>query len=182
MNAKSLGRTLEALRDVDGTLGSFLVNADGDLVFADLPAELLDSARQAGPRLARLRDALALSEGDVSACNLRFAHTKLSFAPAAGGLLAVLASLNVNDSSLRTALNLARRRIVPDDLIEVGLGVSVEPSSLDLNTTLVSSAPVVPVQAQAPPTSRAGAGAPESASTSSPRKDRAVFFRGKRVS
>lgn len=180
MNVKSLGRTLEALRDVDGTFGSFLLNAEGDLVFADLPSELLEAVRQAGPRLARLRDALALSEGDVSACNLRFSRAKLQVAPAAGGLLAVLASLQVNDSALRTALNLARRRIVPDDFAESGIG-SPLPPSIDLNATLISSVPVAPVEGP-PSVSPSRADSVRPADSGSPRKDRAVFFRGKRVS
>lgn len=183
MQKRSLARTLEALKDVDGTIGSFLLDADGELVFADLPDELLDGARKVGPRLARLRDALALSEGDVSACNLRFATSKLALAPTAGGILAVMAAANVNDSALRTAVNLARRRITADDLTTGGAEMTPPPPVIDLNQTLISSAPIPLSESSLPDLSKStGAGAPESMARSGPpRKERAVFFRGKRI-
>mgnify|MGYP001239281477 CR=1 FL=1 len=183
MQSKSLARTLDALKDVDGTIGSFVLDGDGELVFADLPDELLEGARKVGPRLARLRDALALSEGDVSACNLRFASSKLSLAPTAGGILAVMAAANVNDSALRTAVNLARRRITADDLATGPVEVTPPPPAIDLNQTLISSAPLPLAEnilSEQPKSS--GAGAPESMGRAGPpRKERAVFFRGKRI-
>ncbi len=183
MQQKSLARTLDALKDVDGTIGSFLLDADGELVFADLPNELLEGARKVGPRLARLRDALALSEGDVSACNLRFASNKLSLAPTAGGLLAVMAAANVNDSALRTAVNLARRRITAADFAPGPVDMAPPPPVIDLNQTLISSAPIPVSESALFEQQRShNGGAPESMGRSGPpRKERAMFFRGKRI-
>ncbi|HSC86870.1 MAG TPA: hypothetical protein VLC09_06345, partial [Polyangiaceae bacterium] len=112
----NLKMVLSSLRDVDGIVGSFVVNSDGDLVAEDLPAYFAGVAEQVAPRAVRLRDALSLTEGSVSACTIRYADHKLSLRSVHGALLAVVASQGVNAPALRMAMNLVARKCSPEEL------------------------------------------------------------------
>lgn len=192
----NLNQTLASLRDVDGIVGSFVVNAEGELVAQDLPSYFEGAAQEAASRAIRLRDALSLTEGSVSACTIRYADHKLSLRSVHGALLAVLANSTVNAPALRMAMNLVVKKCSPAELAQVGwtstppqvapvvpepapplaapvVGTGTWPSiPVPPNTQRTPLAP--PVQAQH---------APEGGQENHPplKKERAVFFRGKRV-
>lgn len=165
--AQTLTSTLSSLRDVDGIVGSFVVNSDGELIAQDLPAYFAGVAEEVGPRVLRLRDALALSEGPVSACTVRYANHKLSFRSVPGAVLAVLAVATVNAPALRMAMNLVARKCASEDLS------SYEPTSSRI-PPVVSSAPPPPV-APVPPVAAVAAVSPNVPSAPPPRPSAPAF-------
>ncbi len=200
--AQSLSATLCSLRDVEGIIGSFVVNKDGDLLAQDLPAYFAGVAEEVGPRVLRLCDALALSEGAVSTCTVRYTNHKLTLRSMDGALLAVLTSAAVNAPALRMAINLVARKCTTVALTAPNVGDSAPPPSV---------APLSPAQATVPPSSsqrplsaapvpatvpsvhpvaetlappqtrRSSPAAPEGDSSVAPKKERALFFRGRRI-
>ena len=211
--SKNLTRVLSSLRDVDGIVGSFVVNADGELVAQDLPAYFEGVAEQVAPRAVRLRDALSLSEGSVSTCTIRYADHKLSLRSVHGALLAVLANHHVNAPALRMAMNLVVRKCSPEELASAAFthqppaAVEVAPAPAEIPPVVAEVAPVAPrppAGMPPPPSARLGAtlpsvvppslpererirdpnregGATPDSEPASARKERAVYFRGKRV-
>jgi predicted regulator of Ras-like GTPase activity (Roadblock/LC7/MglB family) len=201
----NLKMVLSSLRDVDGIVGSFVVNAEGDLVAQDLPAYFDGVVEQVAPRAIRLRDALSLSEGSVSNCTIRYADHKLSLRSVHGALLAVLANHTANAPALRMAMNLVARKCSPAELASAAYTTS-PPAVTEAPPTVAqqapSSAPMPQVSAPPPPP-RAVVGAATLPSVPSPvtvpatpasrqqaseepadgstRRSRAVYFRGKRV-
>lgn len=201
---QSLASALTSLRDVDGIIGSFVVDSDGALVAQDLPAYFAGVAEEVGPRVHRLCDALSLSEGAVSTCTVRYANHKLALRSVNGALLAVLTIATVNAPALRIAMNLVARKCAERDLSPSSerAGSAPPPPQLTASTPPPSVAPVssaprspsstaatlpalvapaYPVEPSAPPeTRRSYAGAPD-AGGPTPKKERALFFRGKRI-
>ncbi len=157
---------LESLKDLEGIVGSFLIDPSGNIVAQDVPSYFGSATYDIAPRALRLREALSISEGELSSCVLRFGAHKLSFRPVGESLLGVLATAQVNMPALRMATNLVTRK-----LAKVKLDQPEKPS--------VPPPPTMrppPVAAKANP----GAAAPEAPDGRSPRK-RAIYFRGKRV-
>jgi predicted regulator of Ras-like GTPase activity (Roadblock/LC7/MglB family) len=198
--AQSLSATLSSLRDVEGIIGSFVVNKDGDLLAQDLPAYFAGVAEEVGPRVLRLCDALSLSEGAVSTCTVRYTNHKLTLRSVDGALLAVLTSAAVNAPALRMAINLVARKCTPHALSAPPVSDSAPPLSVAPPSPLPPSVPApssqrtpstapvptispIPVtEAPAPPeTRRSYPAAPESDGSLAPKKERALFFRGRRI-
>ncbi len=200
--AQSLSATLSTLRDVEGIIGSFVVNEDGDLLAQDLPAYFAGVAEEVGPRVLRLCDALALSEGAVSTCTVRYTNHKLTLRSIDGALLAVLTSAAVNAPALRMAINLVARKCTTVALNVPIVGDSTPPPSVappshgqpsvpaSSSQPQLPPAPVPPMvasvhpvaEAPAPPeTRRSYPAAPESDGSVAPKKERALFFRGRRI-
>ncbi len=213
----NLKLVLSSLRDVEGIVGSFVVNADGDVVAQDLPAYFDGVAEQVAPRAVRLRDALSLSEGSVSTCTIRYADHKLSLRSVHGALLAVLGNSQVNAPALRMAMNLVARKCSPQELAsaafttsppqvaEVSIPATTVASALPTASASGSPPPPVHSAPMPPPPSARAVGASTMPSVTAPvtipatpsarhastavpdmgetatRKERAVYFRGKRV-
>jgi predicted regulator of Ras-like GTPase activity (Roadblock/LC7/MglB family) len=161
-------QTLATLKDLGGIIGSFLIGSGGSVVAQDLPAYYGPAAYEVGPRVQRLRAALSMAEGDVSLCVLRYGSHKVSLRPIGEGLLAVIAEHDVNLPALRMATNLVAKKL--------GQAIAAD--------MVASSTPPPPtVRPVAQPTASARArslGAPE-AQASRPKKNRAMYFRGKRI-
>jgi predicted regulator of Ras-like GTPase activity (Roadblock/LC7/MglB family) len=134
--------TLGALRDVDGVVGSFVVDGDGALLARDLPqifeSELL---HEIGPRIRRIADGLSESGDTPGSVVLHFQDHKLWLKPADGFTLCVLGSVQVNRPALRMALTLVARRVTPLVGGVAGPGLTTPmPPSLRAPDTLISSA------------------------------------------
>jgi predicted regulator of Ras-like GTPase activity (Roadblock/LC7/MglB family) len=109
---ESLMQTLKSLRDVDGIVGSFVVNADGRLLARDLPTYFDDNVLdEVGPRLHRLYEAWQSNGDTLEAATLVFAEHKLYLRELSGGALGVLSSLQVNAPALKMALSLVTRKL-----------------------------------------------------------------------
>jgi predicted regulator of Ras-like GTPase activity (Roadblock/LC7/MglB family) len=110
-----IAQALRALRDVQGTHGSFVVTPTGGLVARDLPS-VFDSElfAEVGPRVARLYDTFQSSGEEMDACVLRYAEHKLYLRKMSSGLIGVLSSIGINMPALRMVVNLAARRIDPE--------------------------------------------------------------------
>lgn len=178
---------LQTLRDLDGILGSFLVSDSGTVVAQDLPAYFGSAAADIGPRAQRLQEALSLSQGEVNQCVLRYGPHKISLRPVSGGLLTIVASSDINLPALRMAANLVAKKLPA--LSPLGGSPPATPAAnpASLTTTLVSaSAPAIPPVSATPATTSAprrpqqASSAPE-APDGPPSRQRAAFFRGKRI-
>jgi hypothetical protein len=134
------GSALAALKDVQGVVGSFALSASGALLAKDMPAVFDEGVfAEAGPRIARLYEALSV-EGDVpESCVMRFGEHKLHFRATASGLVCALTSSKINMPTLKMALTLVARRIEPE--LRAG---SVRPT--------ITAPP--PVDTSPPPTTR----------------------------
>jgi predicted regulator of Ras-like GTPase activity (Roadblock/LC7/MglB family) len=107
--------TLQALRDVEGVYGSFVISRAGALVASDLPAifdaQLFD---EVGPRITRLCETFASGGEELDGCVLRYPEHKLYLRSMAWGLIGVLSAVAVNKPALRMVVNLVIRRIDPE--------------------------------------------------------------------
>jgi predicted regulator of Ras-like GTPase activity (Roadblock/LC7/MglB family) len=111
----SIEQSLRALRDVQGTHGSFVVTTTGALVARDLPIVFDgDLFSEVGPRVARLYDTLESGEEPMDACLLRFAEHKLYVRKLSSGIIGILSSVGINMPALRMVANLVIRRINDD--------------------------------------------------------------------
>lgn len=106
------GPTLSALRDLEGVIGSFVLTRTGDICSIDHLGQLArEGLRDAGPRIARLVETLAV-ESSFSSCWIRFVQHRLLLRPLnATHLLGVLTAENVNQPALRMATTLALRKL-----------------------------------------------------------------------
>jgi predicted regulator of Ras-like GTPase activity (Roadblock/LC7/MglB family) len=100
-------QALTSLLDVAGVEGSFLVNSAGALAAWNMPSaveeEILD---EAGVKLARLRQAFAVSGQELDFCTVRFANYKLCLKASDVGIICVLTRPDVNLAALRMALRM----------------------------------------------------------------------------
>ena len=187
---QDLSTTLSSLRDLEGIVGSFVVGESGDVIAKDLPAYFDGVLEEVGPRLLRLREALDMAEGDVTACNVRYAGHKLTLRSIDGALIAVIADAKTNGPALRMAMNLVIRKCGAEDLAVAGSRISSLPAQVAFPTVAGSEVTVTPnlaastyAEGEGPRgPSRSSAGAPEGGGPSPGRKKREVLFRGKRVS
>jgi predicted regulator of Ras-like GTPase activity (Roadblock/LC7/MglB family) len=105
---------LAALRDVRGVQGSFVLTPDGTLLVRDMGALLNEELlAEIGPRAVRLCETFASETAGVTSCSVRFADLLLFFRPIQGGVLCVVATLDVNMPALKMGVNLTSRRLGP---------------------------------------------------------------------
>lgn len=115
MTSSSIVHALSALRDVAGVHGSFVVCLSGELAGKDLPAVFHDELFvEVGARLSRFIETMAADGDEVSSAILRFDEHRLYVTRLPHGLLAVIATNDVNAAALRMALTLSMRRIEPE--------------------------------------------------------------------
>jgi predicted regulator of Ras-like GTPase activity (Roadblock/LC7/MglB family) len=105
---------LSGLADVDGVLGSFVIDTGGELIDTNLPAAFDAGVfSEAGPRIVRLVEASGVLAIGLKSCVLRFAEHKLFVKELNGAFLGVLLGMNASVPALKVAANLAARRIEP---------------------------------------------------------------------
>jgi len=115
MSSGGVARALGALRDVAGVHGSFVLQLSGELVGKDLPAVFHDELFvEVGARLSRFIETMASDGDEVASAILRFDEHRLYVSRFAHGLLAVIASNDINVAALRMALTLTTRRLEPE--------------------------------------------------------------------
>lgn len=103
---------LTALRDIEGVLGSFLLDADGSLLARDLPP-LFDPAAlaSASVHLSRLRAALELDGSPFESCVARFGPHLLMLRAAQSSTLCVLCPQGTNMPAVHMSTTLIARRL-----------------------------------------------------------------------
>ena len=104
---------LRSLRDIDGVLGSFLLDERGQLLAQDMPS-LFDQATLAhvSARLSQLRGALEWgAAAPFEGCTARFGSQLLLLRATQGRTLCVLCPLGTNLNTLQMGLNLVARRL-----------------------------------------------------------------------
>ncbi len=148
--------SLKALRDVDGVLGSFVVDADGALLARDL-SQLFDDnvLSDVGPRIKRMTDGLSESGEVPSSVVLHFKDHKLWLRPIDDCMLCVLGAPQVNRPALRMALTLISRRVaaqLPAEQAQAALPPVGESPVAKAPETLIS---VAPASSTPPPASAA---------------------------
>lgn len=157
--------TLMTLREIEGTLGSFVLNEEGAVWAQDLPAYFGSAAYDVGPRVLRLLETLAEAQEAPTHGSLRYGEHVLNWRQLRGGVLSVIAGAQTNPSVLRMAMRLVAKKL----------------EALQLE---ISQVPLPPPTVRPPALERemerAPAGPPE-AGGARPGKSRALFFRGKRV-
>jgi predicted regulator of Ras-like GTPase activity (Roadblock/LC7/MglB family) len=159
----SVESVLRTLRDIEGVLGSFLLDERGQLIAQDMPS-LFDHSTltHAGARLSQLRAALEASvAAGLDGCTTRFGSHLLLLRAAQARTLCVLCPVGTNLNTLQMGLNLVARRVA-------------EPPS--------ASAPM-PRPAPPPPPARASAPPPEALTEPPPADPGSTtrFFRGRPV-
>jgi predicted regulator of Ras-like GTPase activity (Roadblock/LC7/MglB family) len=106
------GNPIAALRDVDGVIGSFLVDRDGRLTLKDLPRMFDDVLfEDVGPRVIRLGETLEANGKLPETVQLRFADHRIHLKFLRAGALVTLCELTTNPASLKMALALTARRV-----------------------------------------------------------------------
>ncbi|MEY4514322.1 MAG: hypothetical protein RLZZ450_6444 [Pseudomonadota bacterium] len=103
---------LTALRDIEGVLGSFLLDADGHILARDLPP-LFDATAlaNASVHLARLRAALEVEGNSFESCVARFGPHLLLLRAAQTHTLCVLCPRGTNMPAVHMSTTLIARRI-----------------------------------------------------------------------
>jgi predicted regulator of Ras-like GTPase activity (Roadblock/LC7/MglB family) len=162
---------LRSLRDIDGVLGSFLLDERGQLLAQDMPGVFdRDTLTHASTRLSQLRAALESgAAATFEGCAARFGSHLLLLRAVHGRTLCVLCPVGTNLNTLQMGLNLVARR------------VAGEPSQ--------SAAPPAPRASlpPAPPAQRASLPPPPRASQPPPEEppqdpgSTTRFFRGRPV-
>lgn len=169
---------LATLRDIDGVVGSFVIDGEGHVLGRDLPGMFdEDTLGYAGERLARLRHAL---EGER--CNLdggvaRFGQHLLVMKAAAERTLCVIVPQGTNLMALQMGANIVARRVShmpadnarPHDAAITAPGTTVSPVS-------AAPPPPPPTITSVAPTAPAASVAPASTPSSAPR-----MFRGRPI-
>jgi predicted regulator of Ras-like GTPase activity (Roadblock/LC7/MglB family) len=103
---------LGALRDIDGVLGSFIVDGEGRVVARDVPL-LFEAAAlgRAAEHLARLRAALESEGGSLSSCVARFGDHLLIVRAVGADTLGVLCPRGTNLPAVQMGCTLVTRRL-----------------------------------------------------------------------
>lgn len=104
---------LRTLRDIEGVLGSFLLDERGQLIAQDMPSLFDDSVlTHASARLVQLRAALEASvAAGLDGCTARFGGHLLLLRAAQARTLCVLCPVGTNLNTLQMGLNLVARRV-----------------------------------------------------------------------
>jgi predicted regulator of Ras-like GTPase activity (Roadblock/LC7/MglB family) len=104
---------LRSLRDIEGVLGSFLLDERGELIAQDMPS-LFDHSTlsYASTRLSQLRAALeSATPAGFDGCTARFGSHLLLLRAARARTLCVLCPVGTNLNTLQMGLNLVARRV-----------------------------------------------------------------------
>lgn len=102
---------LRSLRDIDGVLGSFLLDQHGQVLARDMPSIFDESAlRAASQRLGQLRAAFEADGHGFDGCTARFGAHLVVLRAAAKRTLCVLCPVGTNMTTLHMGLNLVSRR------------------------------------------------------------------------
>lgn len=180
-------RTLETLRDLEGVVGSFVVNDAGDVLAEDVPAYFGESAQNVGPRALRFFEALSMASDSESISHsiLHYGTHKMLLRPVRGGLLASIFVSEMNMPALRMALNLVARKLDAARLDQLPASSGVPISSASTSNAapsilLAAEAEIETPAPEPPPPPLRTQGAPE-ASPNLRASSRPVFFRGKRI-
>jgi len=103
---------LSTLRDVEGVMGSFVVDLLGQVRARDMPAMFDDHALQeAAPRIARLKDALETQGEQVDSATLSHGPHLLFLRAVGEIILCVLVRQDVSAPSLRMGTSLVLKRL-----------------------------------------------------------------------
>jgi predicted regulator of Ras-like GTPase activity (Roadblock/LC7/MglB family) len=106
------GSPLTALRDIEGVLGSFLLDADGQILARDLPPLFdAEALANASVHLARLRAALEVEGNSFESCVARFGPHLLLLRAAQTHTLCVLCPRGTNMPAVHMSSTLIARRI-----------------------------------------------------------------------
>lgn len=111
--SESIQKTLRALKDVQGTRGSFVLNGDGRLLAMEMPSLFEPSMfADLGPRIERLAETFSALGDEMESCLIRFSDHLLCVKQfPKGGTLCILTDAAVNLPALKMAVNLAHRRL-----------------------------------------------------------------------
>jgi hypothetical protein len=102
---------LRSLRDIEGVLGSFLVDGSGLLLARDMPSIFDElTLRSASQRLSQLRAAFESDGHAFEGCTARFGGHLLVLRAAEKRTLCVLCPVGTNMNTLQMGLNLVARR------------------------------------------------------------------------
>jgi predicted regulator of Ras-like GTPase activity (Roadblock/LC7/MglB family) len=170
---------LHSLRDIEGVIGSFVLDARGSVLARDMPAMFdHDTLHSAGKRLSQLRAALEATGDGFDGCTARFGSHLVVVRAATSRTLCVLCPLGVNLNTLQMGLNLVARR--------VGVGASEAPPGSSppaprRSLSPVSFAPVQPLPSQTPSPESVLPAPPESAELVPQEAEPSRFFRGRPV-
>jgi len=103
---------LHSLRDIQGVLGSFLLDEVGQLVARDMPSVFDETTlAQASLRLSQLRGAFEAGKDSFDGCTARFGGHLLVLRAAEARTLCVLCPVGTNLSTLTMGINLVSRRV-----------------------------------------------------------------------
>ena len=181
--------SLQTLRDVEGVLGSFVIDDGGFLVEKDLPSVFYaDLFKEVGPRLLRLRESVETTGDDPQLFVLRFSEHKLHVRCVDHGIICALSEPKVNMPALKLALTLVARRFggektrAPSSLTSAPPAPVSDPRSTTMPsmTRVVAQAlpPVLAPPGMSLPAEPASSGVP---SSRPPTERRNTFYRGRRV-
>jgi hypothetical protein len=99
---------LGRVADVTGVVGSFVSDAEGELLLAAMPAEFREpELRRTSSRLASMVRCATLCGVDVEACDLNVGPCRLLVARFRSGTLCVLADPTASRRAVRMAMQLA---------------------------------------------------------------------------
>ncbi len=189
----TMADSLQALRDVEGVLGSFVIDGTGALMAKDLPAVFYPELfKDVGPRLMRLREAIEAAGDDPQLFVLRFSEHKLHVRCTDQGIICALSEPRVNLPALKLALTLVARRVRGESgPSHYENTAPPPPASLDPGATLPSMtspfsvpAPSAPPVSVAPSSSAQGPASAGRAPLSSQRpveSKRHGYYRGRPV-
>jgi predicted regulator of Ras-like GTPase activity (Roadblock/LC7/MglB family) len=119
---------LSALRDIEGVLGSFLVDVDGQILARDLPPLFdVDALASASVHLSRLRAALELDGNALQSCVARFGPHLLLLRAAQENTLCVLCPHGTNMPAVHMSTTLIARRLShPANGVRVGSSLAAD--------------------------------------------------------
>lgn len=188
----AMTESLLALRDVEGVLGSFVIDEQGALVAKDLPAVFYPELfKEVGPRLLRLRECVEAAGDEPQLFVFRFSEHKLHVRCMENGVICALSEPKVNLPALKLALTLVARRARGEVMAPPERTAPPPPASLDPAATLPSmTSPFsAPAPSAAPPSVAPPSVAPQSQSASvrgpvssqRPAPSKRGFYRGRPV-
>lgn len=108
----SVAPLLSTLRDVEGVMGSFVVDLLGQVRARDMPAMFDDHAlEEAAPRIARLKDALETQGEQIDSVTLSHGPHSVFLRTTGEFILCVLVRQDVSAPSLRMGTSLVLKRL-----------------------------------------------------------------------
>lgn len=112
MEASQVDTALHSLRDIQGVLGSFLLDELGRVLARDMPSVFDEhTLSQASLRLSQLRGAFETGKEGFEGCTARFGGHLLVLRAAEARTLCVLCPVGTNLSTLTMGINLVSRRV-----------------------------------------------------------------------